>query len=68
MSFEVVAIVLAVVVARELIADGRVTWMEGVLLLATYAILGFSFYHLPDTSAGTQRQVTGRSEVSSVGK
>ncbi len=68
MSFGVVAIVLAVVVARELIADGRVTWMEGVLLLATYAILGFSFYHLPDSSAATQRQVTGRSEVSSVGK
>jgi len=67
-SFEVVAIVLAVVVARELIADGRVTWMEGVLLLATYAILGFGFYHLPDSSVATQRQVTGQSEVSPVGR
>ena len=48
MSFEVVAIVLAVVVARELIADGRVTWMEGVLLLATYVIetIGTQEYEL----------------------
>ena len=45
---EVVAIVIAVVVARELITDGKVTWMEGVLLLATYAIFAFAFYHIPD--------------------
>jgi Ca2+:H+ antiporter len=45
---EVVAIVIAVVVARELITDGKVTWMEGVLLLATYAIFAFAFYHVPD--------------------
>jgi Ca2+:H+ antiporter len=47
-TIEVVAIVIAVVVARELITDGKVTWMEGVLLLATYAIFAFAFYHVPD--------------------
>ena len=47
-TIEVVAIVIAVVVTRELITDGKVTWMEGVLLLATYAIFAFAFYHIPD--------------------
>ena len=47
-GFEVVAIVIAVFVARELIDDGKVSWMEGVLLLATYAIFALAFYHLPD--------------------
>jgi Ca2+:H+ antiporter len=47
-TIEVVAIVIAVVVTRGLITDGRVTWMEGVLLLATYAIFAFAFYHIPD--------------------
>jgi Ca2+:H+ antiporter len=47
-TIEVVAIVIAVIVARELITDGKVTWMEGVLLLATYAIFAFAFYHIPD--------------------
>ena len=47
-SFEVVAIVLASLVARELIEDGRSNWLEGVLLLTMYLILAFGFYHLPD--------------------
>lgn len=47
-TIEVIAIVIAVVVTRELITDGKVTWMEGVLLLATYAIFAFAFYHVPD--------------------
>lgn len=47
-SFEVVAIVLAALVARELIEDGRSNWLEGVLLLTMYLILAFGFYHLPD--------------------
>lgn len=47
-GFEVISIVIAVIVARELIDDGKVSWMEGVLLLATYAIFVLAFYHLPD--------------------
>lgn len=47
-GFEVVAIVVAVIITRQLIDGAKVSWMEGVLLLATYAIFGFAFYHLPD--------------------
>lgn len=45
--FEVVAIVLATVITRELIIDGKANWFEGVLLLGTYLILAIGFYHLP---------------------
>ncbi len=48
--FEVVAIVLAIFLAREIISDGRTTWIEGFLLLATYVILAFGFYHIPDAA------------------
>jgi Ca2+:H+ antiporter len=47
-AFEVVAIVLATVITRELIQDGKANWFEGVLLLAVYAILAIGFFHLPD--------------------
>lgn len=46
-SFEVVAIVLATVITRELIQDGRANWFEGVLLVAAYVILAIGFFHLP---------------------
>ena len=46
--FEVVSIVLAIIVAREIINAGKATWIEGLMLLATYSILAIGFYHLPD--------------------
>lgn len=46
--FEVVAIVLATIITRELIIDGKATWFEGALLLGTYLILAIGFFHLPD--------------------
>ncbi len=42
--FEVVAVAVAVVVANLISLDGRSNWLEGVLLLATYVILGAAFY------------------------
>ncbi len=45
--FEVVAIVAAVAVANLISLDGRSNWLEGVLLLATYAVLGAAFYYHP---------------------
>jgi Ca2+:H+ antiporter len=45
--FEVVAITMAVAVANLISLDGRSNWLEGVLLLATYAVLGFAFYFNP---------------------
>jgi Ca2+:H+ antiporter len=47
-SFEVVSIVLATMITRELIQDGKANWFEGVLLLAVYLILAIGFFHLPD--------------------
>lgn len=47
-SFEVVSIVLASVITRELVQDGKANWFEGVLLIATYLILAIGYFHLPD--------------------
>lgn len=45
--FEVVAMAIAVVVANLISLDGRSNWLEGVLLLATYVVLGVAFYFHP---------------------
>ncbi|WP_017655856.1 calcium/proton exchanger [Fortiea contorta] len=45
--FEVVAVTIAVAVANLISLDGRSNWLEGVLLLATYIILGAAFYFHP---------------------
>jgi Ca2+:H+ antiporter len=42
--FEVVAVAVAVIIANLISLDGRSNWLEGVLLLATYGILGAAFY------------------------
>lgn len=47
-GFEVVAIVLATVITRELIQEGKSNWFEGFLLLGVYAILAIGFFHLPE--------------------
>jgi Ca2+:H+ antiporter len=44
---EVVAIVVAVGIMEALAQDGETHWMEGVQLLAVYAILGVGFFLLP---------------------
>jgi len=45
--FEVVAVVIAVTLANLISLDGRSNWLEGVLLLATYSVLGLAFYFHP---------------------
>ncbi|MFM7426372.1 MAG: calcium/proton exchanger [Elainella sp.] len=47
--FEVVAVVAAVALANLISLDGRSNWLEGALLLATYAVLGAAFYFHPIT-------------------
>lgn len=44
---EVVTIVASVAVVALIAQDGESNWMEGVLLLAVYAILGITFFFLP---------------------
>ncbi len=45
--FELVAVAVAVFLANSISSDGKSNWLEGVLLLATYTILGFAFYFHP---------------------
>lgn len=44
---EVVAIVISILVLSMVAQDGESHWMEGVMLLAVYIMLGLAFYHLP---------------------
>jgi len=46
-TFELVAIGISVVVIGFIAHDGETNWMEGVQLLAVYAILCLGFYFLP---------------------
>jgi Ca2+:H+ antiporter len=46
--FEVLSIVLAVMITGRLTSDGECHWMEGVLLVGVYLILGMAFFDLPD--------------------
>ena len=48
---EVVAVAVSVLVVGLVAHDGESNWMEGLMLLAVYAILGIAFYHLPETHA-----------------
>ena len=45
--FEIVALVVAVLVTRQLIADGQSNWLEGLMLVAVYLMLGVGFFFLP---------------------
>jgi Ca2+:H+ antiporter len=48
---EILAIVLAVVVSRNLTTDGQSNWLEGIMLLALYFMLAVGFYFLPASPA-----------------
>ncbi|MBI2804287.1 MAG: calcium/proton exchanger [Planctomycetes bacterium] len=44
---EIVAVLVAVAVMAMVSQDGETHWMEGVMLLAVYAILALAFFHWP---------------------
>lgn len=44
---EVAAVALSVALVALVAHDGESNWLEGVMLLALYAILGLAFYNLP---------------------
>jgi Ca2+:H+ antiporter len=46
---EVLAVVLCVILTAQIAGDGESNWLEGVQLLAMYAILALLFYFLPPT-------------------
>ena len=45
--FEVACVVVAVLAVTHVAQDGESHWMEGVMLLAVYVILGIAFFFLP---------------------
>jgi len=45
--FEVVALAVAVIVTNLISFSGRSNWLDGTLLLATYLILGVTFFYHP---------------------
>ncbi|MGK7954325.1 MAG: calcium/proton exchanger [Crocosphaera sp.] len=45
--FELVSVAVAVLITNSISSDGRSNWLEGTLLLATYAIIGLAFYFHP---------------------
>ncbi len=47
---EMVTVILAVGVLALVCQDGETHWMEGVMLLGVYVILGLGFYHLPSAN------------------
>ena len=49
-TMEVIAVVLAVGVARMVAEDGESTWLEGAMLLMVYGILAVAFYYMPEAS------------------
>jgi Ca2+:H+ antiporter len=42
--FELVAVFASVIIANKLVDDGRSNWLEGLILVATYVILGAMFF------------------------
>jgi len=46
-TFELAAVALSVGILNLITIDGESNWMEGVLLLGVYAILGLAFYTMP---------------------
>jgi Ca2+:H+ antiporter len=48
---ETISVVISVLVLAMICQDGESHWLEGVMLLAVYALLGLAFYHLPESAA-----------------
>jgi Ca2+:H+ antiporter len=45
--FELVAVAVSVLIANSISSDGQSNWLEGMLLLAAYIVLGLAFYFHP---------------------
>lgn len=51
-TLELLAVFVAVAITNSISADGRSNWLEGVLLMAAYTILGLTFYAQPIVDLG----------------
>jgi Ca2+:H+ antiporter len=48
-SLELIAIVMAIYLTRNLTYDGESSWLEGLLLIGVYVMFGIGFFHFPGT-------------------
>jgi Ca2+:H+ antiporter len=46
-AFEVLAMAIAVLITNSISSDGKTNWLEGAMLLVTYAVLGAAFFFHP---------------------
>ncbi len=46
-AFEMLAVAIAVLITNSISTDGQSNWLEGAMLLVTYAVLGAAFYFHP---------------------
>jgi len=46
---ELIAIVMAIYLTRNLTYDGESSWLEGLMLIAVYVMFGIGFFHDPKT-------------------
>ena len=46
-TFELIAVMLSVLIVNLVVADGESNWLEGLQLLAAYAIIGIAFFFHP---------------------
>jgi Ca2+:H+ antiporter len=49
-TLEVVSVGVSVIVIGLVAQDGESTWIEGMLLMAVYAIMAIAFFNLPESS------------------
>ena len=59
-TMEVLAIILAVAIARMVAEDGESTWLEGAMLLMVYGILAVAFYYMPEVAAPVRAEADAK--------
>ena len=47
---ELISIVMAIYLTRNLTDDGESSWLEGVMLIAVYLLFGIGFLYHPNTA------------------
>ncbi|RPA87807.1 calcium/proton exchanger [Ascobolus immersus RN42] len=50
--FETVCLFVSVLIAHYLIADGKSNYLEGIMLIGVYVIIGICFFVIPDDMGG----------------
>ncbi|MGF1578941.1 MAG: calcium/proton exchanger [Gemmataceae bacterium] len=61
---EIIAVLVAIAAVALVAVDGESHWMEGIMLLAVYIILGLAFYNLPEKKS--DHNVEGKAHSSLV--